>query len=163
MLFLKSPFLLQQSRLAACLRTGKFPAVLVLVMLYSNVLTLKSSGTLVLSPVPLKKWIRSPLSIRSFREICSSSGSEEESVFMRCEFTVFENAADPLPLVVLPSSLNSNLFRSSTDPLLMHSTSSCCFNVFVVSYFVYCLLVGEARHLGKLGGLLPPSIPVRSL
>lgn len=84
---------------SGCLSTyWEFPAVLVLVMLYSNVLTLKSSGTLVLSPVPLKKWIRSPLSIRSFREICSSSGSEEESVFMQCEFTVFENAADPLPL-----------------------------------------------------------------
>ena len=80
-LLLKSPFLLLQSLLAACLRTGKFPAVLVLVILSSNVLILNSSGTLVLSPAPLKKWIRSPLSIRSFREICSSSGSEEESVF----------------------------------------------------------------------------------
>ena len=80
-LLLKSPFLLLQSLLAACLPTGGFPVVLVLVMLYSNVLILKSSGTLVLSPAPLKKWIRSPLSIRSFREICSSSGSEEESIF----------------------------------------------------------------------------------
>ena len=81
---LKSPFLFLQSLLAACLRThGGFPAVLVLVlvMLSSNVLILKSSRTLVLSPAPLKKWIRSPLSIRSFREICSSSGSEEESIF----------------------------------------------------------------------------------
>ena len=70
---------------SGCLSTnswgGGVPAVLVLVMLYSNVLILKSSGTLVLSPAPLKKWIRSPLSIRSFREICSSSGSEEESIF----------------------------------------------------------------------------------
>ena len=74
-------FLLLQSLLATCLRTGGFPSVLVLVMLYSNVLILKSSGTLVLSPAPLKKWIRSPLSIRSFREICSSSGFEEESIF----------------------------------------------------------------------------------
>ena len=80
-LLLKSPFLLLQSLLAAYLRTGGFPAVLVLVMLYSNVLILKSSGTLVLSPAPLKKWIRSRFSIRSFREICSSSGSEEESIF----------------------------------------------------------------------------------
>ena len=81
-LLLKSPFLLLQSPLAACLRThGRFPAVLVLVMLSSNVLIFKSSGTLVLSSAPLKKWIRSPLSIRSFREICSSSGSEEESIF----------------------------------------------------------------------------------
>ena len=80
-LLLKSPFLLLQSLLTACLPTGGFPAVLVLVMLYSNVLILKSSGTLVLSPAPLKKWIRSALSIRSFREICSSSGSEEESIF----------------------------------------------------------------------------------
>ena len=80
-LLLKSPFLLLQSLLAACLRTGKFPAVLVLATLSSNVLILNSSGTLVLSPAPLKEWIRSPLSIRSFREISSSSGSEEESVF----------------------------------------------------------------------------------
>ena len=80
-LLLKRPFLLLQSLLADCLPTGGLPAVLVLVMLYSNVLILKSSGTLVLSPAPLKKWIRSPLSIRSFREICSSSGSEEESIF----------------------------------------------------------------------------------
>ena len=57
-LLLKSPFLLLQSLLTACLPTGGFPAVLVLVMLCSNVLILKSSGTLVLSPAPLKKWIR---------------------------------------------------------------------------------------------------------
>jgi len=48
---------------------------------HSNVLILKSSETLVLSPAPLKEWIRSPLSVRLFREICSSSGSAEESVF----------------------------------------------------------------------------------
>ena len=80
-LLLKSPFLLLQSLLAAYIPTGGFPAVLVLVMLSSNVLILKFSGTLVLSPAPLKKCIRPPLSIRSFREICSSSGSQEESIF----------------------------------------------------------------------------------
>ena len=61
----------------------------------------------------------------------------KKASFMRCEFIVFENAADPLPSGRPPSSLDSNLFRSSTDPLLMYSTSSCCVNVFVASYFVY--------------------------
>ena len=42
----------------------------------------------------------------------------------------------PCLLVGLLSSLDSNLFRSSIDPLLMYSTSSCCVNVFVASYFV---------------------------
>ena len=65
----------------------------------------------------------------------------------------------PCLLVVLLSSLDSNLFRSSIDPLLMYSTSSCCVNVFVASYFVYCLLVGEVRHLGELGGLVPHPYP----
>ena len=67
----------------------------------------------------------------------------------------------PCLLVCLPSSLDNNLSLSSTDPLLMYSTSSCCISVFVASYFAsYCLLVGEVRHLGELGGLVPPSIPV---
>ena len=65
----------------------------------------------------------------------------------------------PCLLVVLLSSPDSNLFRSSTDSLLMYSTSSCCVNVFVASYFVYCLLVGEVRHLGELGGLVPHPYP----
>ena len=39
-------------------------------------------------------------------------------------------------LVGLLSFLDSNLFRSSIDPLLMYTTSSCCVNVFVASYFV---------------------------
>ena len=42
----------------------------------------------------------------------------------------------PCLLGGLLSSLDSNLFRSSIDPLLMYSTSSCCVNVFVASYFV---------------------------
>ena len=62
----------------------------------------------------------------------------------------------PCLLVGLLSSLDSNLFLSSIDPLLTYSTSSCCVNVFVASYFVYCLLVGEVRHVGELGGLVPP-------
>ena len=65
----------------------------------------------------------------------------------------------PCLLVGLLSSLDSNLFLSSTDPLLTYSTSSCCVNVFVASYFVYCLLVGEVRHVGELGGLVPPPYP----
>ena len=55
----------------------------------------------------------------------------------------------PCLLVGRPSSLDSNLFRSSTDPLLMYSTSSCCVNVFVASYFAYCLLVGEVDTLAS--------------
>ena len=62
----------------------------------------------------------------------------------------------PCLLVGLLSSLDSNLFLSSIDPLLTYSTSSCCVNVFVASYFAYCLLVGEVRHVGELGGLVPP-------
>ena len=42
----------------------------------------------------------------------------------------------PCLLVGLLSSLDSNLFHSSIDPLLMYSTSSCCVNVFAASYFV---------------------------
>ena len=77
----------------------RFQPVLVLVMLSSSVLILKSSGTLVLSPAPLKKWIRSPLSLRSFRFdiYVRRQVPRKKASFMRCEFTVFENAADPLP------------------------------------------------------------------
>ena len=42
----------------------------------------------------------------------------------------------PCLLIGLLSSLNSNLFPSSIDPLLMYWTSSWCVNVFVASYFV---------------------------
>ena len=152
-LLLKSPFLLLQSLLAACLPTGGFPAVLVLVMLSSNVLILKFSGTLVLSPAPLKKCIRPPLSIRNMFVVRFRG---RKHLLCGVSLLFLKMLLTPCLLVGLLSSLDSNLFLSSIDPLLTYSTSSCCVNVFVASYFVYCLLVGEVRHVGELGGLVPP-------
>ena len=143
---------------SSCLSTyWEVPAVLVLVMLYSNVLTLLGlwfslrlpwrSGSFSFE-YAIVSWNMFVVRFRGRKRLlCSLS-----LLFLKMLLT-------PCLLVVLLSSLDSNLFRSSTDPLLMYSTSSCCVNVFVASYFVYCLLVGEVRHLGELGGLVPHPYP----